>query len=45
MMHRHFIIVLGTWKFENWRVYRYRQHRDAKTNGAKARWMMWDRCL
>jgi hypothetical protein len=42
-MHRHFLIVVGRWKFENWRLYRKTEHVDAKTRGAKARWWMWDR--
>lgn len=42
-VHRHCCIVVGRWKLENWRLYRYTEHRDAKTKGAKAIWWMWDR--
>jgi hypothetical protein len=42
---RHLCIVIGRWKLENWHVYRYTEHRDAKTGGRKARWMMWDRII
>jgi hypothetical protein len=42
-MHRHLCIVVGRWRFENWHLYRKNEHRDAKTNGQKARWWMWDR--
>lgn len=42
-MHRHFCVVIGRWKFVDWHLYHYNEHRDAKTNGKKARWWMWDR--
>lgn len=38
-MTRHFVIVLGSWKFENWRLYRYRQHTNKKGNAV---WHTWD---
>jgi hypothetical protein len=44
-MHRHFVAIVGRWKLENWHVYRYTEHRDAKTGGEKARWWMWDRVI
>jgi hypothetical protein len=44
-MHRHLKIIVGRWKLEDWRLYRYTEHRDAKTGGKKARWMMWDRIV
>lgn len=36
--HRHFLIVIGRWKFEDWHLYRLRWH-----FGRKNRWQMWDR--
>lgn len=39
LMHKHFLIVLGNWKFENWHLYRLREH--CNHNG-KVRWRMWD---
>ena len=42
MMHRHFLIVVGPWKFENWHLYRLRPHTNKKRN---ARWLMWDRVV
>jgi hypothetical protein len=44
-MHRHLKIIVGRWKLEDWHVYRYTEHVDAKTGGNKARWMMWDRII
>lgn len=38
-MHRHFLIVCGAWKFENWRLYRLREHSN---HNGKVRWRMWD---
>jgi hypothetical protein len=43
-MHRHFLIVVGRWKFENWHLYRYTQHCSAK-KPKQIRWMMWDRII
>lgn len=43
MIHRHLVIVVGAWKLENWHLYRWREHRDAKTG--RNWWMMWDRIL
>lgn len=45
MIHRHCCIVIGRWKLENWHLYRFAEHVDAKTRGKKARWSMWDRVL
>jgi hypothetical protein len=42
-MHRHFCAVVGTWKLENWRLYRYRPHKAA--SGTPIYWMQWDRVL
>jgi hypothetical protein len=42
VIHRHLCIVVGTWKFENWHLYRYREHRNVK---GTSRWMMWDKIL
>jgi hypothetical protein len=41
-VHRHFLVVVGKWKFENWRLYRLREHRN---HNGKVRWTMWDRCF
>ena len=44
-MIRHFQIRVGNWMFTNWHLYRLTEHRDAKTNGKKCRWMMWDKVI
>lgn len=38
-MNRHFVIVVGRWKFENWRLYQLREHHN---HNGKVRWHMWD---
>jgi hypothetical protein len=38
-MHRHFVIVVGRWKFENWHLYRLCWHRN---HNGKVRWQLWD---
>lgn len=43
--HRHFVAIWGRWKLENWHVYHWTEHRDAKTGGQKARWWMWDKVI
>lgn len=43
--HRHFCVIVGRWKLENWHVYRYNGHSDARTGGLKARWTTWDRIV
>jgi hypothetical protein len=42
-MHRHFCLIVGRWKLENWRLYRLTEHHSAKK--ASNRWVMWDRIL
>ncbi len=42
-VHRHFLIVVGEWKFENWHLYRQRQHHAVKD--PKIRWYAWDLVL
>jgi hypothetical protein len=42
IQHRYFCIVIGTWKFANWKLYRWREH--ANHNG-KVRWFDWDRVV
>lgn len=42
-MHFHVLIVFGLWKFEDGRLFRYRQHTAVKNKAV--RWMMWDRVL
>lgn len=42
-MHLHFLIVVGSYKFENWHLYRFRQHRAVKNKSVC--WRMWDRLL
>lgn len=44
-MHRYCCIIFGNWKIQNWRLYRLREHVDAKTNGEKVRRKDWDRVL
>lgn len=39
-VHRHFLVVVGNWKFENWRLYRLREHQN---HSGKVRWHMWDK--
>lgn len=52
VIHRHFVIVIGrldkngyvnvgSWKFENWHLYRMREHRAVKKPDLK--WRTWDR--
>ncbi len=40
-MRRHFVVIVGRWKFENWHLYRRTQHVAAKK--ASVRWVSWDR--
>jgi hypothetical protein len=40
---RHFLIVVGRWKFENWHLYRLREHVAVKN--IAVRWRMWDLVL
>jgi hypothetical protein len=40
--HRHFLIVVGRWKLENWHLYCLRPHQN---RSGRARWTMWDRVL
>ncbi len=44
-MTLHFKVIVGNWKIEDWHLYRYTLHVDAKTKGKKARWFMWDRIV
>ena len=44
-MRRYLCVIIGDWKFENWHLYRWTEHVDAKTGGKKARWHMWDKVL
>lgn len=41
--HRHFCIVWGTWKFENWHLYRLRTHRAVRK--PSVRWVMWNKVI
>jgi len=40
MTGRYFLVRIGTWKFENWHLYRYVQ-----TGNSKYRWMKWQRVI
>ena len=42
-IHRHFLIVVGDWKFENWHLYRlgWTHSRGKESN----RWRVWKRML
>ena len=42
LKHRHFCVIWSGWKFENWRLYRFREH--SNRNG-QVRWHMWDKVL
>ena len=42
--HRFFCCVVGTWKIENWHVYRLRVHRSVR-HPEKPGWVMWDRLM
>lgn len=37
-----FRIQLGRWAMTQAGLFRLTEHRDAKTNGQKARWQQWD---
>lgn len=38
-MHRHFLAVVGNWKFENWHLYRYiRTHAVKHPNVTSMTW-------
>ncbi len=39
-MHRHFLVVVGQWKFEGWHLYHYVQTSNVKGN---VTWMKWER--
>jgi len=39
---RHFLIVVGRWKFENWGLYCGRPHQN---HSGQERWVMWDPVL
>jgi len=39
-IHKHFVIVIENWKFENWHFYHY-----VETGNKKYRWMEWKRIL
>lgn len=41
-MHRHFLIVVGWWKFENWHVYHYTKTGNIKGN---ITWWKWRRVI
>jgi len=41
-IHRHFLIIVGRFKFENWHLYR---HVDKQSKSGKAQWWTWERVL
>lgn len=43
MTHRYFLIVVGTWKFEDWHLYRYVRTYAARNPSISS--MSWERIL
>jgi hypothetical protein len=39
---RHFCVIWGRWKFENWRLFRLTEHSN---RSGQVRWRMWDKVL
>jgi hypothetical protein len=39
-MHRHFLVVVGNWKFQNWHLYRLT---PCANHDGTVRWSMWVR--
>lgn len=41
-MHRHFLVVVGQWKFENWHLYRLG---TTQNRTGKYTWKVWRRVI
>lgn len=39
---RHFCVILGDWKFEDWHLYRWRRH---VARSGQVSWWDWERLL